>query len=74
MLREKFALTERGAFEFKRGAFFCALANLCHDGTPWRAVHGVPTTTWIICSTPRSPSLLLVAILQPSSSYSCSCC
>ena len=28
MLREKFALTERGAFEFKRGAFFCALANL----------------------------------------------
>ncbi len=24
MLREKFALTERGAFEFKRGAFFCA--------------------------------------------------
>ena len=28
MLREKFALTERGVFEFKRGAFFCALANL----------------------------------------------
>lgn len=28
MLREKFALTERGAFEFKRGALFCALANI----------------------------------------------
>lgn len=28
MLREKFALTERGAFEFKRGALFCAVANL----------------------------------------------
>ena len=28
MLRNKFALTEQGAREFKRGTFFCALANL----------------------------------------------
>jgi len=28
MLRSKFALTEQGAKEFKRGTFFCALANL----------------------------------------------
>lgn len=73
MLREKFALTERGAFEFKRGAFFCALANLVMMAPI--GVLCMATNDYLDhLSTPRSPSLLLVAILQPSSSYSCSCC
>ena len=73
MLREKFALTERGAFEFKRGAFFCALANLVMMAPI--GVLCMATNDYLDhLLDPSKPSLLLVAILQPSSSYSCSCC